>query len=361
MAWTSSATPQGLVCLGDGHLRADGAQDLAPAARAEPEADRQTLGWLRIAALLHLTVIVAAVPTGPELAALLVSGATGLALLVLWSAHGAGKKPELSALCQPLAPVSEPMSFLALAPAPVCAPEPARPAAALAAAPQRPCDEVWRDLMGHISHEMRTPLNAIIGFSDLMNQELFGPVGHPRYQEYLSHIRDSSRSLLKSAEDTLALTELLARNRDGGTTATIDLADLLGDCVSHLAMDRGCCLPRLAIADAGGLAVEGDRRALRQILINLLSEAADRTGPSGSVTVAMASQDGHAVIDISVTPSTGTSEGEGTPLRLTLARMLLELQGCGHLEGPRTDGRSWSIRCVLDQARQPDLFAHRLH
>ena len=64
--------------------------------------------------------------------------------------------------------------------------------------------------MARVSHELRTPLNAVIGFSDVMDSELLGPVGHPRYREYARHIRDSGRELLKSAEDTLAITALLA-------------------------------------------------------------------------------------------------------------------------------------------------------
>ncbi len=67
----------------------------------------------------------------------------------------------------------------------------------------------WGELMARVSHELRTPLNAVIGFSDVMQSELLGPVGHPRYREYARHIGDCGRDLLKSAEDTLAITYLL--------------------------------------------------------------------------------------------------------------------------------------------------------
>ena len=67
----------------------------------------------------------------------------------------------------------------------------------------------WADLMSRVNHELRTPLNAVIGFSEMMALEMFGPLGNDRYQEYVRYIRDSADELLKSAEDTLALTALL--------------------------------------------------------------------------------------------------------------------------------------------------------
>lgn len=56
-----------------------------------------------------------------------------------------------------------------------------------------------------LSHELRTPLNAVIGFSDLMNHELHGNLGHPKYNEYCAHITASSQSLLRAVDDILAL------------------------------------------------------------------------------------------------------------------------------------------------------------
>jgi signal transduction histidine kinase len=56
--------------------------------------------------------------------------------------------------------------------------------------------DTWTDLMGRISHEIRTPLNAVIGFSELMSQETFGPLGHARYGDYVSHIKESGQAVL---------------------------------------------------------------------------------------------------------------------------------------------------------------------
>ena len=67
-----------------------------------------------------------------------------------------------------------------------------------------------RDLMAQMSHELRTPLNAVIGFSEVMLRELYGPLGHARYQEYAHHISESGGRLLKSSEDALAVTEAMS-------------------------------------------------------------------------------------------------------------------------------------------------------
>jgi signal transduction histidine kinase len=78
-------------------------------------------------------------------------------------------------------------------------------------------------LLAQMSHELRTPLNAMIGFSEVMLRELYGPLGHARYQEYAAHISESGGQLLRSAEDALAVTETMSapiaaigRGRAGG-------------------------------------------------------------------------------------------------------------------------------------------------
>mgnify|MGYP001363848415 CR=1 FL=1 len=60
------------------------------------------------------------------------------------------------------------------------------------------------DGLASISHDLRTPLNAVIGFSEAMQRELFGPLGHERYRDYAVHIRDSGEQLLKATEAMLA-------------------------------------------------------------------------------------------------------------------------------------------------------------
>ena len=78
--------------------------------------------------------------------------------------------------------------------------------------PAHAANHDWADLMSRVNHELRTPLNAVIGFSEVMALEMFGPLGSERYQDYVRYIRESAGELLKSAEDTLALTALLTNS-----------------------------------------------------------------------------------------------------------------------------------------------------
>ncbi len=89
--------------------------------------------------------------------------------------------------------------------------------------------QLWAELTARMSHELRTPLNAVIGFSDLMGAELFGPLGHDRYRDYTRHIRECSRTLLKCTEDTLALTSSLAKRETVETARSVCLDDLIRD------------------------------------------------------------------------------------------------------------------------------------
>lgn len=70
-------------------------------------------------------------------------------------------------------------------------------------------DQGLEELAQQISHELRTPLNAVIGFSDIMRKELFGPVGSSRYHEYLGHISESAQRMLQVAEEALCFTSQL--------------------------------------------------------------------------------------------------------------------------------------------------------
>ena len=72
---------------------------------------------------------------------------------------------------------------------------------------------VVSDLMAGLCHDLRTPLNAIIGFSEIIERELLGPLGSERYQNYATYIRQSGIDLLAAVESTIALTQKLAEAR----------------------------------------------------------------------------------------------------------------------------------------------------
>lgn len=216
--------------------------------------------------------------------------------------------------------------------------------------------QTWAELMARVSHELRTPLNAVIGFSDVMNAELFGPVGHPRYREYLDHIRDSGRALLKSTEDTLALTTLLAQPGNQASPDTLNFADIVHDAWTLLAPDRQSAALSLDLEAPLGLEVLGERRPVRQALANMLAAAAAR-GRDGQQVRVSAEADGDLVeieVRLSGPPLSG-SEGCGA-LAICVARALLELQGASLIEIATPTG-GWRLVTVLGRAAQPDFFA----
>jgi signal transduction histidine kinase len=71
------------------------------------------------------------------------------------------------------------------------------------------------EVLASISHDLRTPLNAVIGFSEAMQRELYGPLGHERYRDYAVHIRESGEMLLKAAEAMIAQNRTEARPEIG--------------------------------------------------------------------------------------------------------------------------------------------------
>jgi signal transduction histidine kinase len=216
-------------------------------------------------------------------------------------------------------------------------------------------DKDWADLMARVNHDLRTPLNAVIGFSELMALELFGPLGDNRYQDYVHHIRDSATDLLKSAEDTLTLTALIAGSRKNREAQSCDLEMLAADAwafVSRRATGRAISFEPNIPAD---LEILGEPRMLRQVLVNVLSEAISRAARGERVI--LAAQTEGELIELSVTVSRERSHSahKGNSLAICLARTLLEIQGTSLLEID-TPSQGWRAVTVLDRAAQADFF-----
>ena len=135
-----------------------------------------------------------------------------------------------------------------------------------------------------MSHELRTPLNAIIGFSEIMEAQMFGPLGNPKYDEYCHDIRRSGQFLLNVINDVLDMAKIEAGRikLDFEEFAVNEIVDEAMRVVSGRATAK-----RLAmIADvAPGLRCRADRRAIKQIAINLLSNAVKFTPEGGRVRV----------------------------------------------------------------------------
>lgn len=210
---------------------------------------------------------------------------------------------------------------------------------------ERHPQHAFSGLMSHVSHELRTPLNAIIGFADMMQRELLGPLGSPRYHEYVRHIRESGLAVLKAAEDTMAFTTLLA-DRERARTQPLDIEALLDEAceqVAGTAEAHGVDIIRGAPCAA---LVYAEPRALAQALRHLIMAGVQRT-PAGRPLFVDARIVGR---NVRLSIGSGVPAGHGSPgaptgdgaaqLSLAIARALLEMQGIplaerGSSNGPR--------------------------
>lgn len=127
--------------------------------------------------------------------------------------------------------------------------------------------------LANMSHELRTPLNAVIGMSEIMKDHVFGPLGSPKYDEYASDIYRSGTFLLQLINDILDLSAIDAKERTVHKSH-LDVAEIISDCtvmVSSLADKKNIEIH--TELDKAPDTVWADSRALRQILINLISNA----------------------------------------------------------------------------------------
>jgi two-component system cell cycle sensor histidine kinase PleC len=199
--------------------------------------------------------------------------------------------------------------------------------------------------LANMSHELRTPLNAIIGFSEMMESGIFGPLGDAKYLEYCRDISDSGRYLLDVINDILDMSKIEA-GRISLEYETLELDSFLPDTMRMFAtrVDE----KRLAISAEiePSIRLHADRRMIKQIMINLLSNAVKFTPEHGHVTVRARRVNGHVNIAIEDTgigipkealknlgrpfeqvESQLTKRYGGSGLGLAIAKSLTELHG----------------------------------
>jgi signal transduction histidine kinase len=145
--------------------------------------------------------------------------------------------------------------------------------------------------LANMSHELRTPLNAIIGFSEIMQSEMFGALGDTRYTDYTNMIHDAGAHLLELINDILDMSKIEAGKFEI-ERKRLDLREVTGDCLA-LMEGRAAAAGIELKSDLPSTPVwlDGDRRALKQILLNLLSNAVKFTPAGGSVSVWMGDGD----------------------------------------------------------------------
>lgn len=226
------------------------------------------------------------------------------------------------------------------------------------------------DFLANVSHEFRTPLNGIIGFSEILASEVFGPLGAPRYKEYSEDIIRSGRHLLALINDVLDVSRI-----EAGAMALheepVDLVRAVAECVSMVeqrAEAKEIAVTRDVQADMPPLLADVTR--VKQILLNLVTNAVKFTEPGGSmrVEVSWTAEGGHVMrvadTGIGIDPKdipkvlmpfgqahrAFTRAHEGFGLGLSLVHSLTEEHG-GTLEIDSTPGVGTTVTVRFPTAR----------
>ncbi len=199
-----------------------------------------------------------------------------------------------------------------------------------------------------ISHELRTPLNAVIGFTQVLENEIHGPLGHGKYQEYLRHMSGSGLHLLGLIDELLELSRAESGCLALREEAIVDLAAELGHCVALLRVRAEQRKIRLELALPDNLpGLRADPQRLRQIVLNVVSNAikftpegglvalaAKRDAPSGLVVTVRDTGIGMSERDLAVAmeffgraDSVHSQATEGVGIGLPLTAILMNLHG----------------------------------
>lgn len=161
--------------------------------------------------------------------------------------------------------------------------------------------------LAHMSHELRTPLNSIIGFAEMIEGQVLGPLGNPRYRDYAKDIGASGQQLLAFVNDILDLVETESVD-DPNLGQDVDVSRVAADCQRRMSEQAAAAGVILRTEVAPGLPpLRGDGRRVERILLNLLANAIKYNRRGGRVDVA-ASLDAEGAIVLSVGDS-----GAGIP------------------------------------------------
>jgi signal transduction histidine kinase len=226
------------------------------------------------------------------------------------------------------------------------------------------------DFLANMSHELRTPLNAIIGFSEIMNAELLGPLGSDQYRQYTGDIHESGAHLLSLINDILDLSKI-----EAGRMELVEERAVVGEIIEasvriirerahaaeiKLATELPQDLPTIFV----------DERAIKQVMLNLLSNAVKFTGAGGQVTISAGMDPGGGIalsvsdtgvgmsaaeIKKALTPfgqvdSSLARKHEGTGLGLPLAQSMTEVHG-GTLTIESNSGGGTTVTVTLPAER----------
>lgn len=259
------------------------------------------------------------------------------------------------------------------------------------------------EFLANMSHELRTPLNAIIGFSEIIKNEVLGPMGNRQYWEYAKDIYDSGRNLLTIINEILDVSRIDAGDRqiNEGVVKMDKVIKSCLDFTSQKAKEGGVTFTNLT--DGKIPDIIGEELAIKQILLNLLNNAVKYTPEAGRITVSHdLDSDGRLLVSVTDT-GIGMDEheiakallpfgqveaghnrsGSGAGLGLTLVEALMTLHD-GNVEilsqkgigttvtlvfparrvarnaGSENAGKDVSVRAA-DEDRDGDNGSHRFH
>ena len=223
--------------------------------------------------------------------------------------------------------------------------------------------------LANMSHELRTPLNAIIGFSEMIEHQLLGPIGNEKYLEYIGGIRESGVHLLDLISDILDMSKIEAGKYELALEETniIKTVQLAAHMMEGRAHESGVKLIQNHDIDEN-FKIIADRRAILQILLNLASNAVKFTPEGGTVTITCAKRDNYLSLKIidngigipanklaSVTrpfeqvSSSYARDHDGSGLGLAITKNLAEMHGGNlHIESTPGEGTTVTVRLPFD-------------
>lgn len=230
--------------------------------------------------------------------------------------------------------------------------------------------------LANMSHELRTPLNAVLGFSEMIRDQVIGNIGDTRYCGYATDIHTAGTHLLEIVNDVLDIARIESGRFDL-VESEVDLKVLADECV-RLTRPSAASIAIRTNQPAGELTVRADARALRQVLLNLLSNAVKFTPAGGKIEVGTGiAANGCCEITVQDTgigiseehlphvteafmqvESTYAREHQGSGLGLAISKALIELHG-GTLSVASKLGSGTTVTVTIphERLRLPTLAA----
>jgi signal transduction histidine kinase len=200
-------------------------------------------------------------------------------------------------------------------------------------------DDQKRSFLRMVSHELRTPLNAVIGFSEILSCELYGPLGAPQYKEYATLVHESGLKLLKLVNQIVEIARLEGHVTDLDLGVQ-DLDEAVEDVMLQLRAEAAARGVSIVAPEVGTLpSLKADGRGLRTILTNLLQNAIAHS-PRGGLVVVEARQIGGAMVEIEV-----RDHGEGAD-PADLARLIRPFEQGGDTLTRSTEGAGLGLPIV---------------